>query len=140
MMGVIGPAPVVAMRSERKDAVPLGNVTSRPCHIPATCSVVPGRRTRGSDAMDARNDTALEQAWRDNRRHLLDIAFRMLGNVSEAEDVVQEGFARLLRVDLDEIDDVRGWMVVVVSRLCLDRLRASRRHPTSSADSLDEHP
>jgi RNA polymerase sigma-70 factor, ECF subfamily len=88
--------------------------------------------------MGSRNDTALEQAWRDNRRHLLDIAFRMLGNLSEAEDVVQEGFARLLRVDLDEIEDVRGWLVVVVSRLCLDRLRASRRHPTTPSDALDE--
>ncbi len=93
--------------------------------------------------MDSRNDTsrnelALEQAWHDHRRHLLDVAFRMLGNLGEAEDVVQEGFARLVRVDLDEIDDVRGWLVVVVSRLCLDRLRSSRRHPTSPADSLDE--
>jgi RNA polymerase sigma-70 factor (ECF subfamily) len=90
--------------------------------------------------VDSRNDSALEQVWLENRRHLLDIAFRMLGNVSEAEDVVQEGFTRLLRVDLEEIDDVRGWMVVVVSRLCLDRLRSSRRHPTSPTDSLDEHP
>jgi RNA polymerase sigma-70 factor (ECF subfamily) len=88
----------------------------------------------------SRNDTALEQAWRDNRRHLLDIAFRMLGNLSEAEDVVQEGFTRLLRVDLDEIEDVRGWMVVVVSRLCLDRLRASSRHPMAPTDALDEGP
>jgi RNA polymerase sigma-70 factor (ECF subfamily) len=87
-----------------------------------------------------RNDAALEQAWHDNRRHLLDIALRMLGNLSEAEDVVQEGFTRLMRVDLDEIDDVRGWMVVVVSRLCLDRLRATRRHPTSPADALDDEP
>jgi RNA polymerase sigma-70 factor (ECF subfamily) len=86
------------------------------------------------------NDAALEQAWSDNRRHLLDIAFRMLGNLSEAEDVVQEGFTRLVRVDLDEIDDVRGWMVVVVSRLCLDRLRASSRHPVAPVDALDERP
>jgi RNA polymerase sigma-70 factor (ECF subfamily) len=90
--------------------------------------------------VSAPNDLVLEQAWHDNRRHLLDIAFRMLGNVSEAEDVVQEGFARLMRVDLHEIDDVGGWMVVVVSRLCLDRLRSNRRHPTSSADSLDDQP
>ena len=37
--------------------------------------------------MDLGNtDVAVEQAWRDHRRHVLDIAFRMLGNLSEAED------------------------------------------------------
>jgi RNA polymerase sigma-70 factor, ECF subfamily len=75
-------------------------------------------------------DIQLGRAWREHRRYVLDIGFRMLGSLSEAEDVVQEAFARLLRADIDEIDDVRGWLVVVVSRLCLDRLRAERRHPT----------
>jgi RNA polymerase sigma-70 factor, ECF subfamily len=82
----------------------------------------------------------LGQAWRDHRRHVLDIAFRMLGNVAEAEDVVQEAFARLVRADVDQIDDVGGWLVVVVSRLCLDRLRSDRRHPTSPEASLGDEP
>lgn len=69
---------------------------------------------------------AFDQAWRENRRYLLDVAYRMLGSISEAEDVVQEAFARLVRADLDEIDDIRGWLVVVVSRLCLDQLRSAR--------------
>src|SRR3954469_11398415 len=91
--------------------------------------------------MDLGNtDVAVEQVWRDHRRHVLDIAFRMLGNLSEAEDVVQEGFARLIRADIDDINDVRGWLVVVVSRLCLDRLRSGKRHPTSSTLSLEERP
>ena len=85
-------------------------------------------------------DDELGQAWRDHRRHVLDIGFRMLGNLSEAEDVVQEGFARLARADLDQIDDVGGWLVVVVSRLCLDRLRSGRRHPTSPEASLGDRP
>jgi RNA polymerase sigma-70 factor (ECF subfamily) len=71
---------------------------------------------------------------------VLDIGFRMLGNLSEAEDVVQEGFARLARADIDQIDDVGGWLVVVVSRLCLDRLRSGRRHPTSPEASLGDRP
>jgi RNA polymerase sigma-70 factor (ECF subfamily) len=50
----------------------------------------------------------------------------MLGSVSDAEDVVQEAFTRLLRTDLAQIDDVRGWLVVVVSRICLDQLRSAR--------------
>jgi RNA polymerase sigma-70 factor, ECF subfamily len=71
-------------------------------------------------------DLRVGRAWRDHRRHVLDIAFRMLGSISEAEDVVQEAFARLVRADLDEIDDVGGWLVVVVGRLCLDQLRSAR--------------
>src|SRR5215831_3024221 len=82
----------------------------------------------------------LGRAWREHRRHLLDIAFRMLGTLSEAEDAVQEAFARLVRADLDEIDDVGGWLVVVVSRVCLDRLRSQRRHPMAPDSALDERP
>lgn len=85
-------------------------------------------------------DDELGQAWRDHRRHVLDIAFRMLGNVGEAEDVVQDAFARLVRADVDHIDDVGGWLVVVVSRLCLDRLRSDRRHPTALEGSLGDRP
>jgi RNA polymerase sigma-70 factor (ECF subfamily) len=77
----------------------------------------------------------LDRAWREHRRHLLDIGFRMLGSVAAAEDVVQEAYSRLIRADIDEIDDVGGWLVVVVSRLCLDALRADQRHPTT-ADAL----
>lgn len=82
----------------------------------------------------------LGRAWRDHRRHLLDIGFRMLGHIAEAEDAVQEAFARLARADLDSIDDVGGWLVVVVSRLCLGRLRSARRHPTMPTAALTERP
>jgi RNA polymerase sigma-70 factor (ECF subfamily) len=71
-------------------------------------------------------ESAFDQAWRDNRRYLLDVAYRMLGSISEAEDIVQDAFARLVRADRGEIDDIRGWLVVVVSRLCLDQLRSAR--------------
>jgi RNA polymerase sigma-70 factor (ECF subfamily) len=72
-------------------------------------------------------DARLGRAWREHRRYVLDVALRMLGDLGEAEDVVQEAFTRLLRVDVDEIDDVRAWLVTVVSRLCLDQLRSARR-------------
>jgi RNA polymerase sigma-70 factor (ECF subfamily) len=72
-----------------------------------------------------RADARLDDAWRDHRRRLLDIAYRMLGSVSDAEDVVQEAYARLVRSDLDRIDDVRGWLITVTGRLCLDHLRSA---------------
>jgi RNA polymerase sigma-70 factor (ECF subfamily) len=74
-------------------------------------------------------DVEVGRAWREHRRHVLDVAFRMLGNLSEAEDVVQEAYARLVVADVDSIQDVGGWLVVVASRLCLDRLRGVRRRP-----------
>jgi RNA polymerase sigma-70 factor (ECF subfamily) len=85
-------------------------------------------------------DVEIGRAWRDNRRHLLDIAFRMLGNLNEAEDAVQEAFTRLVRGDVDRIDNVGGWLVVVVSRLCLDKLRDRRRHPLAPDQSLGDRP
>lgn len=91
-----------------------------------------------TDAGDV--NVEIGRAWRDHRRHLLDIGFRMLGNLSEAEDAVQEAFTRLVRADIDEIDDVGGWLVVVMSRLCLDKLRARRRHPTAPDASLGDRP
>jgi len=65
-------------------------------------------------------------AWANHHRFLLDVAYRLLGSYSDAEDLVQEAFSRLLRTDLDPIEDVRAWLVVVVSRLCLDQLRSAR--------------
>ncbi len=83
-------------------------------------------------------DDLLERAWREHRRHVLDVAFRMLGDLGDAEDAVQEGFARLVRAVPDEIDDVGGWLVVVVSRICLDRLRANRRRATTPEASVGD--
>ena len=78
------------------------------------------------------NDAPIDAAWREHRAHVLDIAVRMLGSVSEAEDVVQEAFGRLMRRGTDGIDDVAGWLVVVVGRLCLDELRSARRRRQQS--------
>jgi RNA polymerase sigma-70 factor (ECF subfamily) len=50
----------------------------------------------------------------------------MLGDIGEAEDVVQEAFSRLLRANIGEIEDARGWLIVVTSRLCLDQIRSAR--------------
>jgi RNA polymerase sigma-70 factor (ECF subfamily) len=67
----------------------------------------------------------LEQVFVEHRRRAFDVAYRMLGSVAAAEDVVQEAFLRLAGQDLATIDDVRGWLVTVTSRLCLDDLRSA---------------
>ncbi|HEY6470415.1 MAG TPA: RNA polymerase sigma factor SigJ [Candidatus Dormibacteraeota bacterium] len=70
--------------------------------------------------------TAFNEAWATHRNYLLNIAYRMVGSFSEAEDLVQEAYSRLLRTDDGGLDDIRGWLVVVVTRLSLDHLRSAR--------------
>jgi len=75
------------------------------------------------------DSSGFNEAWSEHHGFLLDVAYRLLGSYGDAEDIVQEAFSRLLRTDLDPIEDVRAWLVVVVSRLCLDQLRSARvRH------------
>jgi RNA polymerase sigma-70 factor (ECF subfamily) len=59
-----------------------------------------------------------------HRRHLRAVAYRMLGSLSDADDVVQEAWLRLNRSDADSVENMRGWLTTVVARLCLDVLRA----------------
>src|SRR6516165_11030532 len=66
------------------------------------------------------------EAWRSHRPYLVNLAYQMLGDVGDAEDVAQETFLRLSRAELNEIEDVRGWLTVVTSRLCLDQVRSAR--------------
>jgi RNA polymerase sigma-70 factor, ECF subfamily len=81
---------------------------------------------------------SFEDVWRAHRPFLIDLAFRMLGNIGDAEDVVQDAFSRLLQVDVEKLDDVRGWLVVVVGRMCLDVLRSARvRHDVGSDAASD---
>jgi RNA polymerase sigma-70 factor, ECF subfamily len=67
----------------------------------------------------------VSDAWRANRSYLVDLAFRMLGDVGAAEDVVQEAFFRLLQAPVGDINDERGWLIVVTSRLCLDHMKSA---------------
>jgi RNA polymerase sigma-70 factor (ECF subfamily) len=83
------------------------------------------------------DDDTFDGLWRTHRRRMLQLALRMLSNLGDAEDVVQEAFARLARTDPATLDDVEGWLVVVTGRLCLDRLRSRRRHPSDPWPGTD---
>lgn len=71
------------------------------------------------------SDVAAE-AWRLHRPYLVNLAYQMLGDVGEAEDVAQEAFLRLSRTDVTTIDDIRAWLTVVTGRSCLDQVRSAR--------------
>jgi RNA polymerase sigma-70 factor, ECF subfamily len=64
--------------------------------------------------------------WADHRRHAFALAYRMLGSVSDADDVLQEAYLRLERTDVGRIDEPGAWLSRVVSRLCIDHLRSAR--------------
>jgi RNA polymerase sigma-70 factor, ECF subfamily len=84
-----------------------------------------------------RPDELLAQAWTEHRPYLIDLAFRMLGDIGAAEDVVQDAFARLLRTRPGEIEDARGWLIVVTSRLCLDQIRSARARRERAHDARE---
>jgi RNA polymerase sigma-70 factor, ECF subfamily len=72
------------------------------------------------------SNARVTDAWRRHRPYLINLAYQMLGDVGDAEDVVQEAFLRLSRADRNEIEDVRAWLTVVAGRLCLDHVRSAR--------------
>ncbi len=60
----------------------------------------------------------------DERRRLFGLAYRMLGSVVDAEDAVQEGFARLAAAD--DVADPAAWLTTVITNICIDRLRSAQ--------------
>ncbi|MPZ17740.1 MAG: RNA polymerase sigma-70 factor [Luteitalea sp.] len=70
--------------------------------------------------MDERT-TEFEQ----HRGRLFGIAYRMLGSRADAEDMVQEAYLRWHETNADAVRSSEAWLVTVVTRLCIDRLRAA---------------
>jgi len=95
---------------------------------------------------DDRSDTQASDAeiaavWRANRSYLVNVAYGILRDIGGAEDAVQEAFVRLTAADFASIEDVRGWLVVVTSRICLDqinsaRMRRERSHETETLERV----
>ncbi|MFI7320238.1 RNA polymerase sigma factor SigJ [Streptomyces venezuelae] len=63
------------------------------------------------------------------RRHLINLAYRLLGSLAEAEDAVQETYTRwyaMSRQQQDAIDSPAAWLTTVASRICLNVLSSAR--------------
>ena len=72
-------------------------------------------------------DAARAARFEEERPRLVGLAYRMLGSVSDAQDVVQDAWLRLERTDLASIDSPAAWLTTVVTRLALDQLRRQHR-------------
>jgi RNA polymerase sigma-70 factor, ECF subfamily len=86
-------------------------------------------------------ETGIAEAYVDLRPLLFSIAYRMLGSVSEAEDVVQEAFVRYQRAIGDEtvIESPKAYLSAVVTRLAIDYLKSARvRRETYVGEWLPE--
>ncbi|AKU96003.1 RNA polymerase sigma-70 factor [Labilithrix luteola] len=72
------------------------------------------------------------------RPSLLSLAYRMLGDVGRAEDMVQEAWVRWQKREM-EVDAPKAFLMTTVTRLCLDELGSARvRHEESRSDRLPE--
>ena len=63
------------------------------------------------------------------RRQLINLAYRLLGSLAEAEDAVQETYARWYAMSRDQQDAIASpgaWLSTVTSRICLDQLNSAR--------------
>jgi RNA polymerase sigma-70 factor, ECF subfamily len=61
------------------------------------------------------------------RPKLIRLAYRMLGSVGDAEDVVQDAFVRWLAADTESVQVPEAFLRRIVTRLCLDHLKSARR-------------
>jgi RNA polymerase sigma-70 factor (ECF subfamily) len=74
---------------------------------------------------EQRSDTPADDFTR-YRPLLFSIAYRMLGSVADAEDILQEAFLRWHGVADTEVQSTRAFLVTIVSRLCINHLQSAR--------------
>ncbi|KVZ88752.1 sigma-70 family RNA polymerase sigma factor [Burkholderia ubonensis] len=82
--------------------------------------------TQERDPAAATNATDAAASFDPLRRLLVRVAYRMLGSVADAEDIVQEAFIRWTDVDRGEVRVPEAFLRRMVMRLCLDQLKSAR--------------
>lgn len=71
-------------------------------------------------------DAESEELFGTQRARLLGLAYRMVGSIVEAEDIVAEAWARWCATDRDEMDSAEAWLTTVTTRIAIDWLRSAR--------------
>ncbi len=75
----------------------------------------------------------LAERFEENRPRLRAVAYRMLGSLEEADDAVQEAWVRCSAAGADEVVNLGGWLTTIVTRVCLNALRARAARPETLA-------
>src|SRR5215831_17017975 len=78
----------------------------------------------------------LARQFETERPRMRALAYRMLGSLAEADDVVQEVWLHLSRSDTSAIANLGGWLTTVVARLCLNVLHARKARREESLEAL----
>lgn len=76
----------------------------------------------------------LERQFEANRPHLRAVAYRILGNTHDVDDALQDAWLRFSTSDVNQIDNMTGWLTTVVARTCLNTLRSRQRRRAGSID------
>lgn len=85
------------------------------------------------------SDDKKVEIFKRHRARLFGIAYRMLGTHAEAEDILQEAYIKWHQADADQIETPEAWLVTIVTRLSIDRLRkASNERETYIGPWLPE--
>jgi RNA polymerase sigma factor (sigma-70 family) len=90
------------------------------------------------------------EEFAENRGLLVGVAYRVLGSMTDAEDVVQDTWLRWSTVDRSTVKDPRAYLVTVTTRLAIDRLRRAKARretyvgswlpePISTSPDVAEH-
>lgn len=67
-----------------------------------------------------------QEIFEQYRPRLQAIAYRMLGTIADAEDIIQEAFLKWQHVSLPEIQSPQAYLTTIVTRLCIDYLRSAK--------------
>ena len=101
--------------------------------------IAPAREPEAAPSSVRVMTDSLTERFEENRAHLRSVAYRILGSLDDADDAVQEAWLRLSRHDAGNIDNLGGWLTTVVSRICIDMLRARRaKHEEALPPSIPD--
>ncbi len=75
----------------------------------------------------------LAERFEEHRPRLRAVAYRMLGSLEEADDAVQEAWVRCAAAGTGDVVNLGGWLTTIVTRVCLNALRARAARPEALA-------
>lgn len=85
-----------------------------------------GSESEGTDAHVSSSEGPAVGLFTAERAHLMGVAYRLLGSVADAEDVLQDVFERWLTVDHSAIENPAAYLTTMTTRAGIDRLRSAR--------------